>query len=104
MIREYLAYVEKILQASSYLESQQQLRKVQEARIKFRDEVSALEKVCKSDIPELDPPGTAANKPIGGTLKQRRSMMIPIHYCPVISRINSTGYRGALFRFGDEFP
>ena len=60
MIREYLAYAEKILQASSYLESQQQLRKVQEARIKFRDEVSALEKVCKSEIPEPDPPGTAS--------------------------------------------
>ena len=55
MLREYLGYVEKILQAGSYPESQQQLAKVQEARIKFQDEVSQFEKVCKSEISEPDP-------------------------------------------------
>ena len=50
LLREYLASVEQTLQAGSYPESQQQLAKVQEARIKFRDEVSALEKVCQSEV------------------------------------------------------
>ena len=59
MPRQYLAPIEKTLQAGSYPESREQLRKVQEARIRFRDEVSALAKVCKAEIPEPDPPGTA---------------------------------------------
>ena len=31
-----------------------------------------------------------------------RAKNILNHYCPAISRINSTGYKGALVGFGDE--
>ena len=60
MTREYLADAGKILQAGSYPESQQQLRKVQEAMEKFREEVAEFAEVCKSEIPEPDSPENGA--------------------------------------------
>ena len=59
--RVYVADVEKSLQTGSYPRSQQQLRKVQEARRKLLDEVSQFENVCKSEIPEPDPSMTNGN-------------------------------------------